>query len=140
MLRLSCFKRITNEEYMKVCIFIKLVIQTAAFETILLKILIVLEAKDLLKSWAIFSIRMHMTKSYLSNFNTVGKFQFNQGLLNQMGQKLVHRIMAHITQIVVARKQARLLFVSRYFLLKLSHQFHRPHINIIPFYYKTYPQ
>lgn len=126
---------------MKVHIFIKLIIQTGAFETIFKKILIVLKAKDLSKSWAIFSIRMHMTKSYLSNFNTVGKFQFNQGLLNQMGQKLVHRIMAHTTQIVVARKQARLLlFVSRHFLLKLSPQFHRIYINIIPFYYQTYPQ
>lgn len=51
-------------------------------------------------------------------------FQFNQRLLNQIGQKLVHRIMAHITQIVVARKQARSLFVSKYFLFKLSLQFH----------------
>ena len=32
--------------------------------------------------------------------------------------------MAHITQIVVARKQARSLFASKYFLLKLSLQFH----------------
>lgn len=65
-----------------------------------------------------------MTQSYLSNFNTIGMFQFNQRLLNQIGQKLVHRIMAHITQIVVARKQARSLFVSKYFILKLSLQFH----------------
>ena len=78
----------------------------------------------MLESWAIFSIGMYMTQSYLSNFNTIGMFQFNQRLLNQIGQKLVHRIMAHITQIVVARKQARSLFVSKYFLLKLSLQFH----------------
>ena len=78
----------------------------------------------MLESWAIFSIGMYMTQSYLSNFNTIGMFQFNQRLLNQIGQKLVHRIMAHITQIVVARKQARSLFVSKYFLFKLSLQFH----------------
>ena len=96
-----------------------------ATATASLNFLVSLEAKALLlKNWAIFSIATCMTKSYLSNFNTIGLFQFNQRLFNQIGQKLVHGIMAHITQIVVARKQARSLFVSRYFLLKLSFQFH----------------
>lgn len=84
-----------------------------------------LEAKPLLlKSQAVFALGVCMAESYLSNFNTIGMFQFNQGLLDQIGQKFVHRIMAHITQIVVAGKQARSLFVSRYILLKLSLQFH----------------
>jgi hypothetical protein len=77
--------------------------------------LISLDGKALLlKSWA---FRMYVMKSYLSNFNAVGKFQFNEGLLNKVRQKLIHRIMAHIPQIVVARKQAR-LFVSRFFSTK----------------------
>lgn len=45
-------------------------------------------------------------ESYLSDFNTVRMFQVSQGLPNQTGQKLVHRIMCHVTQTVVAGKQA----------------------------------
>lgn len=47
------------------------------------------------------------SESHLSNFNAVGKLQLNQRLLNQMGQELVHGVLADIIQVVVARKKVR---------------------------------
>lgn len=118
MLRLSYFKK--KDEKIKSTIeaqaFIKLVVLIAGClcnNFVKISGIIIRTKALLLKSWAIFSLGMYMTESYLSNFNTVGMFQFYQRLLNQTGQKFVHRIMAHITQIVVARKEARSLFVSR---------------------------